>query len=204
MALVASQSPFDLPYHPYPFQIQQPAHCPDLGSHVLPGLFRIPQMLRIYPFNPHLQCRPPCLHIRLIQSFGRHRDLLLKANEKQPGRPTPVFYFKIVTLESIRNPIHIAVTIPKPITSRPTLHLRVEVATRFWFHKHFCHILSLPSISPILYSGHSFRIGAATTASRTGSPEHLMQITGRCSSQAYQRYIRSDLKVLQAAQSHLT
>ena len=41
------------------------------------------------------------------------------------------------------------------------------------------------------YTGHSFRIGAATIAARAGVPDHMIQILCRWSSDAYKLYIRS-------------
>ena len=40
------------------------------------------------------------------------------------------------------------------------------------------------------YSGHSFRIGAATTALAKGIPESTIQTLGRWKSDTYKRYVR--------------
>jgi len=46
------------------------------------------------------------------------------------------------------------------------------------------------------YAGHSFRIGAATTASRCGIQDSLIKTLGRWESSAYTRYIRTPPDVL--------
>jgi hypothetical protein len=47
-----------------------------------------------------------------------------------------------------------------------------------------------------LYSGHSFRIGAATSAASAGVPAHLIQAMGRWSLDAYLTYIRAPPQLL--------
>ncbi|XP_067309065.1 uncharacterized protein [Pseudorasbora parva] len=73
--------------------------------------------------------------------------------------------------------------------------------TRHWFHKKLKYILTNSGIQAHLYSSHSFRIGAATTAAQKGLPDHQIKLLGRWSSDAFQSYIRSDLCLIK--QAHL-
>ena len=50
--------------------------------------------------------------------------------------------------------------------------------------------LTAAGITASDYSGHSFRIGAATTAAQCGLPESTIQALGRWTSEAYRTYIR--------------
>ena len=53
------------------------------------------------------------------------------------------------------------------------------------------------------YASHSFRIGAATTATEAGLPPWLIQTLGRWSSNCYTQYIRTPTSILQAVPAQL-
>ena len=62
--------------------------------------------------------------------------------------------------------------------------------TREQFVKMIKGKLSAAGINPSCYSGHSFRIGAATTAAACGVEDSLIQTLGRWKSAAYLLYVR--------------
>lgn len=53
------------------------------------------------------------------------------------------------------------------------------------------------------YSGHSFRIGAATSAATGQVEDHLIKLLGRWSSDCYQRYIRVPWSAVKQAQTSM-
>ncbi|CAF4701634.1 unnamed protein product, partial [Rotaria socialis] len=61
--------------------------------------------------------------------------------------------------------------------------------TRTEFVKRLREVISSFGINSSFYSGHSLRIGAASTAAKAGLPIYLIKILGRWSSEAYRRYI---------------
>ncbi len=61
-------------------------------------------------------------------------------------------------------------------------------------------VISCLGLDSSKYNGHSFRIGAATTAAQAGVEDHMIQTLGRWASTAYTTYIHTSKKTLQAAQ----
>lgn len=71
------------------------------------------------------------------------------------------------------------------------------------FRTHLTTVIKSCSLSPLLYTGHSFRIGAATTAAERGISTSAIKIMDRRSSSAFESYIRPDSKTILEAQQAL-
>lgn len=75
--------------------------------------------------------------------------------------------------------------------------------TRSFFIKSLRSLIDTIGVDSSKYSGHSFRIGAASSAAQVGIQDHMIKTLGRWSSDTYYRYIRVADKSLHAAQSAL-
>lgn len=71
--------------------------------------------------------------------------------------------------------------------------------TRAWFSEKLRLLCQLCSLDPKVYTPHSFRIGAATTAAPK-VPAATLKEMGRWSSSAYEKYIRPNAKDIVHAQ----
>ena len=56
--------------------------------------------------------------------------------------------------------------------------------------------LMAAGLEAVNYAGHSFRIGAATTAAQCGLPESTIKLLGRWQSSAYMLYIKTPRETL--------
>ncbi|XP_061175615.1 uncharacterized protein LOC133184543 [Saccostrea echinata] len=72
--------------------------------------------------------------------------------------------------------------------------------SRHFFITKLKQILKLLGLDDENFNGHSFRIGAATSAAGGQVEDHLIKTLGRWSSDCYTRYIRSDDQTLSRAQ----
>ncbi|XP_046558393.1 uncharacterized protein LOC124267514 [Haliotis rubra] len=95
--------------------------------------------------------------------------------------------------------LRLRASIPRP---SPALFVTQEgypLTREFFLHK-LQVLLNRLSYRSSDFNGHSFRIGAATTAAANFVDDHLIQTLGRWSSMAYTRYIHTSLDTLKAAQ----
>lgn len=75
--------------------------------------------------------------------------------------------------------------------------------SRVVFIKLFKSILAAAGLPSEMYTGHSFRIGAATSSANARIEDHLIKTMGRWTSDSYLRYIKTPISSLQAAQISL-
>lgn len=78
-----------------------------------------------------------------------------------------------------------------------------EPLTKDLFVRKVRKALTVAGIDHQQYAGHSFRIGAATTAAAVGIPAHTIKMMGRWTSEAYTLYIREPRESLAAVARRL-
>ena len=78
------------------------------------------------------------------------------------------------------------------------LNAEKGVITKPWFVGQFRDILRNIGLPQHQYAGHSFRIGAATTAALAGVEDSMIQTLGRWHSAAFLQYIRTPKEHLAA------
>ena len=79
-----------------------------------------------------------------------------------------------------------------------------QALNRREFVKRLRDVLSHMGYEASRFTGHSLRMGAASTAARAGVPVYLIKILGRWSSEAYRRYITVSPSTLSKAFSLMT
>ena len=91
-----------------------------------------------------------------------------------------------------------------PISDAPLfLDFNGEILSREKFIEMLRHLLQILNLNEQKYCGHSFRIGAATSAASAGVQDHLIQTMGRWSSNCYTRYIRTSGKEVKNMQEKI-
>ncbi|XP_033730321.1 uncharacterized protein LOC117319653 [Pecten maximus] len=87
--------------------------------------------------------------------------------------------------------------------SDPLFSIHSAALTRHVFIDKLRQTLIRLGLNHSLYTVHSFRIGAATTAAQSDVPDHLIKVLGRWQSDSYCRYIRTPHHILRKAQAEM-
>ncbi|KAK0142945.1 hypothetical protein N1851_018939 [Merluccius polli] len=138
--------------------------------------------LRCSEFTVSTSKYNPSCHASISDISIQSTDTLiyhLKCSKtNQSGLPQPIYLFRLDSYISPFEPIQEYTNSRLASRASPQDPLFVtetgQVATRHWFHCHFRQILSQSGVSPEQYSGHSFRIGAASSASKQGIPDNTI------------------------------
>jgi hypothetical protein len=94
----------------------------------------------------------------------------------------------------------------KTVSNRDPLFVTAsgDALTRNCFLSLLRETFTAAAISYNEYTGHSFRIGAATSAATTLIGDHMIKTLGRWKSDSYCRYIKTPASTIQAAQISLS
>ena len=93
--------------------------------------------------------------------------------------------------ESETDPFRLGHTITVGATNSKTCPLTKQVLTN-----KTRQLLNLSGFNASNYAGHSYRIGAATTAAEANLPSWLIKTLGRWSLHCYERYIKTPMSTL--------
>ena len=133
-------------------------------------------------------------------SFGIH----IKCSKTDPFRQGCHIYIgagkrDLCPVRALTQYLHVRSSTPDPLfllSDGNPLHHQ-------WLTSNIQSIFSAAGV-PGCYTGHSFRIGAATSAASRGLPDHLIKTLSRWSSDAYQIYIHSTVSTIVGVASLLT
>ena len=153
------------------------------GEFTVNSIFEPDSRLLVCDLQVDCLLNPSCLkiHIKCSKTDPFHSGCDVYLGKGNPD---------VCPLAAISSYLHVREEAPGGPLSRQILASKVN---------HILHSAGYPGT----YSGHSFRIGAATTAASCGVPDHLIKTLGRWSSDAYQVYIRTPISSIVQVTSQL-
>lgn len=170
------------------------------------GFLRIGEMTcpRQFDSSVHLTKSDISFHPNGISSKSLHMSVKIKVSKTDPFRSAVTI--TIGANDSVFCPVMAMKNYLSKSTSLVGPLFQYSNGTplsRSQFTKELRLFLSQGGYNSYNYSGHSFRIGAATTAASRSLPHWLIQTLGRWSSDCYLRYIRTPVSVLAAVSKQL-
>ena len=119
---------------------------------------------------------------------------------------TPVFIYgtntaAICPVKAVRSFLNISKRLGMVKPSSQVFELQGKPLRYSYFNSLLKDCAQIAGLDPKLYSSHSLRSGAATSAASSGIPPYLIQKLGRWSSNAYCSYIKQPHKAIRDAQA---
>ena len=145
----------------------------DLSSPLNPDIISVLDISRAPGDPPNYIC----IHLRVSKTdpFGRGVHVYL-------GRTGSVICPVATSLSFVA-------VCPSHLTGPLLRFLDGSTLTRTFLISAVKRALAAAGVNPSRYSGHSFRIGAATSAALTGMPDHTIKMLARWESSAYALYV---------------
>ncbi|KAE8295735.1 hypothetical protein D5F01_LYC06672 [Larimichthys crocea] len=168
--------------------------------------------LRCSEFAASTLLDDPSRHASLCDISVLSSDTLIyflkRSKTNQSGQPQPVYLSRLSSPSSPYEPvlyyINSRLACQASPLDPPFISETGRVATRSRFHRKSSHALPVRSgIPPELYSGHSLRVGAASTASGRGIPDNVTKTLGHWASTTYLAYVRNDLNDIRNVPSRI-
>ena len=154
-------------------------------------------------FNPDIHLTVSDIQADTLVNPGSLR-IFIKCSKTDPFRQGCYIYIgagkrDLFPVRALTQYLHVRDSTPGPFF----LLSNGTPLNRQWLSSSIQSILFAAGV-PGCYTGHSFRIGAATSAAYRGLPDHLIKTLGRWSSDAYQIYIRTTISRGGSKLTHLT
>ena len=155
------------------------------------GFLRLGELTSNTKFSPEEHLSPD--DIRFLPSWENvdHMSVHIKISKTDPFRAGQTKFVgkthqPVCPVQAMMAYLSIRTPTPGPLfiheTGKPLTKEALTLETR--------QLLSNSGFTPSHYAGHSYRIGAATTAASVGLPPWLIKTLGRWSSDCFERYVR--------------
>lgn len=141
-----------------------------------------------------------------FEQEDKYFTLLLRASKTDPFRKGVLVHIYtndvLCPVKAMRR--YMQLRLQQGVNSESALfYYNQSSITRVKFIEYMRQVLEVVGLDTKNYNGHSFRIGAATSAAAAGVEDHLIQTLGRWSSNCYTRYIRTSTQVISTAQKQM-
>lgn len=162
------------------------------------GFLRIGEMTCYKKFDPSIHLCPTDITFHPCSNeTTRYMCLTIKASKTDPFRSAVKITIgandsELCPVLAMKNYLSRRVNSSGPLFQ----YSNGTALSRTQFTNELRSLLALGGYTSSNFSGHSFRIGAATTAASQNLPHWLIQTLGRWSSDCYLRYIRTPVHIL--------